>query len=385
MITALATQAIGAIRPLAPLEWVKSAAWPNNPCSSSRPALTVYDIFSGIGAMTLGAWEAARINGLALRVEIAAEIEPALIDCYRANFGHISQQLFCGDVRSLTLTHTTNRPALLLAGPPCQGHSSLNNRSRRRDERNLLYLEIPRLVAIVRPDAVLIENVDGVQHDEHEVVRRTVDQLGAQGYNCVTLTVRADEFGLAQRRRRFILVATKGEFDSGPLLARRAGSTTLRHAIGDIESEYLASKDVFRTASRMLPVNKTRADYLYDQDKFELPDSLRPTCHQSGSHTYKTVYGRLHWDQPAQTITSGFGCMGQGRFLHPSRRRTITPHEAARIQGLPDFFDLSRILHRSALQRAIANAVPPQITGTIVDELLRQGLLGIKPISVPST
>jgi DNA (cytosine-5)-methyltransferase 1 len=71
------------------------------------------------------------------------------------------------------------------------------------------------------------------------------------------------------------------------------------------------------------------------------------------------MYGRLHWDRPAQTITTGFSSMGQGRYVHPAQPRTLTPHEAARIQGFPDWFSWSSTSRRTVLSTAIGNAVPP--------------------------
>jgi DNA (cytosine-5)-methyltransferase 1 len=87
------------------------------------------------------------------------------------------------------------------------------------------------------------------------------------------------------------------------------------------------------------------------------------------------MYGRLHWEEPSQTITSGFGSMGQGRYVHPSEKRTITPHEAARIQGFPDFFSFESVKSRGELHTMIANAVPPKIMATITNELIQQGIL----------
>jgi DNA (cytosine-5)-methyltransferase 1 len=79
----------------------------------------------------------------------------------------------------------------------------------------------------------------------------------------------------------------------------------------------------------------------------------------------------MHWDRPAQTLTSGFGSMGQGRYVHPRRRRLLTPHEAARLQGFPDFFDFSSVGKATALREMIANAVPPQFTAVLVQALIK--------------
>jgi DNA (cytosine-5)-methyltransferase 1 len=82
------------------------------------------------------------------------------------------------------------------------------------------------------------------------------------------------------------------------------------------------------------------------------------------------MYGRLKWDEPAQTVTTGFGSMGQGRYVHPSCCRTITPHEAARLQTLPDFFDFSAVETRQAWARMIGNAVPPLLSWNVAAVVL---------------
>ena len=52
-----------------------------------------------------------------------------------------------------------------------------------------------------------------------------------------------------------------------------------------------------------------------------------------------SVYGRLKPESPAPTITTGFMTPGRGRFIHPTERRTLSPLEAARLQGFPDTYD----------------------------------------------
>jgi DNA (cytosine-5)-methyltransferase 1 len=127
----------------------------------------------------------------------------------------------------------------------------------------------------------------------------------------------------------------------------------------------------FDKPSSISAANAKRIEYLFRFDRHDLPDSRRPKCHRLKSHTYRSVYGRMFWDRPAQTVTSGFTCMGQGRFVHPKRKRTLTPHEAARLQFLPDFFRFDGELPRTALAEMIANAVPPKLTYVVTLELLR--------------
>jgi len=74
------------------------------------------------------------------------------------------------------------------------------------------------------------------------------------------------------------------------------------------------------------------------------------------------VYGRMHWDQPSPTLTTGFMTPGRGRYVHPLERRTLLPREAARIQGFPDSYRFetrdSNNIGRSAIAKGIGDAVP---------------------------
>jgi len=83
------------------------------------------------------------------------------------------------------------------------------------------------------------------------------------------------------------------------------------------------------------------------------------------------MYGKLDWSKPAQTVTSGYGSMGQARYVHPSRERTITPHEAARLQFIPDFVDFEAVDGRGRWARMIGNVAPMKLSYIFVVEFLR--------------
>jgi DNA (cytosine-5)-methyltransferase 1 len=185
--------------------------------------------------------------------------------------------------------------------------------------------------------------------------------------------VNASEIGLAQSRRRHLLIASRYPFDPEAALSRYAADrpASVSEYISDLVDEADAESAVFRSSSKMMENNARRALWLFKNEMFDLPNRLRPECHRIG-HSYVSMYGRMRWDQPAQTITSGFGCMGQGRFVHPLRPRTLTPHEAARLQGFPDFFSFEDIVKRTSLQQIIGNAVPPKFAATIVAGLIDQ-------------
>ena len=107
--------------------------------------------------------------------------------------------------------------------------------------------------------------------------------------------------------------------------------------------------------------NRRRIQWLFDNDAHDLALTERPECHQDGT-TYNSVYGRLFTDRPAPTITSGFMTPGRGRYIHPTQMRTLTPREAARLQGFPDTYrfhpDESRPSSKAQLGKWIGDAVP---------------------------
>lgn len=366
--------------------WIRRKSWPKPP-KTSRGTVSIVDLFCGCGGLTLGAWEAARVKNRKLKVKLAIDTCGDALAVYRANF-HVSEttareidirEVFPGKLGSRpraverTAVLKAGKVDILVAGPPCQGHSDLNNHTRRKDPRNGLYLRVIRAVELVKPRIVLIENVGAVVHDHSNVVARSVKILQSIGYAVATRFVRASTLGLPQRRKRHILLGVRdADFDVADAFPTDSRPpVAVSDYLADIQDESEHRTEMYYTPSRMTPRNCKRAEYLFKHDMYDLPNKQRPTCHKNG-HSYISMYGRLRWDQPAQTITTGFGCMGQGRFVHPTRPRVITPHEAARIQGFPDFFNFSAATTRRSLQDLIGNAVPPPIGALLVARLLER-------------
>lgn len=356
-----------------------------------EPKIRIVDLFAGGGGLTIGAAEAARRVGLGTDVVLAVENAGAAADVYALNFPAANvdrsdvAELFDGALgmkpsqRERKLAQEIGSVDLLLAGPPCQGHSDLNNHTRREDPRNALYLRAARAAEVLRPTFLVIENVPAVRHDKGDVVASATRALEVAGYTVASAVLDLVRFGVPQRRRRHILVAVFGGLlDPSQFLAVRSPcyeheERSVRWAISDLlKTGASAGPDA---PSKPTATNLARMQWLIDNGQYNLPNELRPTCHRDKSHTYDAMYGRLKWDVPAPTITTGFGSMGQGRFVHPSQARTITPHEAARLQTLPDFFDVDEKKGRGAWATVIGNAVPPLLGVYLVEPLLLAKLL----------
>lgn len=351
---------------------------------SSGKAVRVADLFSGCGAMSLGVAEACRALGMAFVPSFALDMNESAIEVYEENFPveHTSSErvelLLDGSLGSEPtkaergLKTEVGRIEVLLGGPPCQGHSDLNNHTRGDDDRNALYAKMARFADVFRPKHIIIENVKAVQRDKGKVVAKTRAHLEGRGYSVAELVLEASSFGVPQTRSRHFLVASRKRNLDGLAAAVRkyqVGQRSAWWAIGDLKA--VAEKTIFDTSSSTSEENRKRIEYLFEHDAHDLPDPQRPECHRLKSHTYKSIYGRIYQDRPAQTITTGFGSMGQGRFVHPTRPRTITPHEAARLQFIPDWFDFSVVEHRSRVAELIGNAVPPKLSYVLALELLR--------------
>lgn len=367
------------------LEFLRSTVRP--PYEQSDDNVTIVDLFSGCGGMALGIAHAAYLSGRGIRIPLAIDHDEAAVKVFLDNFpgagcvhGDVCDWFAPAFDEPLTTMEQMARARVgpdvdfLVGGPPCQGNSNLNNHTRRKDPRNALYARMARAARVLEPRIIVIENVPHVVHDHGGVVEITKEALRRYGYEVEDAILKLWHMGLPQLRKRHVMLASRdAEFVPKDVLETLQedagfGARDVRWAIGDLMD--ITAESGFDEASNPSPDNARRIEWLFENEAYDLPDHLRPPCHQNGTHTYRSIYGRLRWDRPAQTITTGFNSIGQGRNVHPARRRTITPHEAARLQFLPDFFSFAAVDTRSAWARLIGNAVPPLLMMRISEHAL---------------
>jgi DNA (cytosine-5)-methyltransferase 1 len=358
------------------------------PSLLSETTITSVDLFAGCGGLVVGMMEACRRLGLDHSIVFANEWDEEALSVFVQNLNPAESndddiaELFDGELGSEKLTENEENllrnnpllkePDILTGGPPCQGHSDLNNHSRRDDPRNSLYYRMIRAAKVLNPKAIIIENVSTVIHSKEKVVQNSKKILEKMGYDVKQVMLWANEFGVPQKRKRHFLLASRISeinldiFDEYRLKKNR----TLRWAIEDLNTES-KTDDVYNTPANSSKTNRERMQWLIENDEWDLPNHLRPKCHQNG-HNYPAVYGRMKWDEPSSTITSGFGSNGQGRFTHPSAYpgRPLTPHEAARIQTFPDWFSFGD-QKRSVMAKTIGNAVPPLLAMHVANVVIQ--------------
>lgn len=369
-----------------------------DPVDGCRGVLRTVELFCGPGGLGLGFAQAAAEMGFEVEVQGIADIDSEAVEVYNNNtFVPVRSAKSVTDLIDLPVAGTredatlAGAPAFLsdewaglagevdvvLAGPPCQGHSNLNNHSRRTDARNELYLYVPVMAIALGAPLVIIENVPAVIHDDRGVVETTRYLLESAKYEVDACVIDASELGWPQRRRRHFQVARyKGQ--PIPLEsvrdALREPPRPVSWAFSDLPRD---RPDFMFETPELSAENRDRIDWLFENGKYDLPNYKRPDCHKDGT-TYNSVYGRMKPDEPAQTVTTGFFTPGRGRYIHPTEKRVINAAEAARLQGFPDSYDFRPVADetpaRGQLAKWIGDAVPMPLGYAAALSVLGPGL-----------
>lgn len=337
--------------------------------------------------------EAAADCGFGIKVQLAVDIDERALRVYERNFQPVA--IYNGSVNRLvnfTLTpdlevHVEPKllPPLLeaagpgidlvIGGPPCQGHSGFNNKSRRSDPRNSLYLTAVAAAIGCNASCLVLENVPEIRRSDLEVVEGAIKMLRAAGYAVDDGVLSSNELGWPQSRKRHFLVASmQGIVPLAQIKAEYASTSVgaaeflrdLPKRGGDMDSVPEYSK-----------VTRERISFFERHPGiYDLPNSERPECHKEGT-TYKAVYGRMRPMDPIPTLTTGFLTPGRGRFIHPEELRTLTPGEAAYAQGFPSWFSFKLgDASRQDLTKWIGDAVPLPL-GYVASLAVLRPLLGL--------
>lgn len=330
--------------------------------------LKALDLFSGAGGLTRGLLDAG--------FNVVGGVENWLpaARSYRANFP--SHQCWQLDVSRLTETHLagispTTGIDLVAGGPPCQGFSR-QRIGDDHDDRNKLVLSFVDAVLHFKSRAFLMENVTGLLGGRgKETVAKFKSRLEQAGYHVEQAVLDAADFSVPQSRKRVFFFGWRKDeglqfrfpepHGSGRIsVAQAFEGLELLSNLGD------SSVDPLHKRTKLSPLNQLRLSHVPPGGGFEdIPVELRADCHKAGAAKigHRAVYGRLHPDQPASTITARFDSFTRGRFAHPTVDRNITLREGARLQGFPDSHIFLGSQEEIAAQ--IGNAIPPPLATAV--------------------
>jgi DNA (cytosine-5)-methyltransferase 1 len=343
-----------------------------------RKTFEIVDLFAGAGGMTLGFHRAG------FRSVFAVEIDAAAAKTYTSNFG---TYVYPGPIEDIDQFPTAD---VIIGGPPCQGFSPLG---RDRDDHsraamNDLWKEYLRAVRQVRPSVFVVENVpEFLKSAQFETFKRTLRRdKHLKDYEIIADVLNAADYGVPQRRRRGIVIASRIGAPRFPLATHGPNSAsgksyvTVRDVIGDLPLEPTGEDLHVGRNPKPTSIERYRA-VPEGGNRFDLAKNsphLLPDCWKNKPTGTTDVFGRLWWDRPSFTIRTEFFKPEKGRYLHPQAHRPITHREAARLQTFPDdfVFEGSKI----EIARQIGNAVPPflaeSVAGSVRRLLLRAGAKG---------
>lgn len=311
---------------------------------------TIIDLFSGAGLFS----EGFRSSGF--RPILAADVDRRAIASYNRNVAPV------GVTREVAEDMHVPRADVLLAGPPCQGFSTLG-RQDPADVRNRLGLVIPELADRAAANIAIIENVPPfIASDSWQTICR---EFKDRGYSVQVWILDAADFGAPQLRTRAFTIASR----IGAIMTPQKSSVITKAEVafapildGDPMHIWPTPSKLAMARFRLIPPRGDKRDIVK-----AAPELCPPSWTRMGAQA-TDVWGRMDPSQPANTIRCRFQNPSTGRYVHPSENRTISLREAARLQGVPDTWNFEGDV--TSIARQIGNGVTVPLGQAIASSVL---------------
>lgn len=368
------------------------------PSCQTKP--TVIDLFSGVGGISLGAARAG------FEVVGAVDFNQRVMDAHKRNFPntkHLTADLSGYTGERLLSKLSITKPDGIVGGPPCQGFSSMGHRNV-ADHRNSLFGHYFRLISEIKPRFFMAENVSGILEPSYKLIVDAALEQVERDYHLIRgIEVCASDFGAPTSRRRVLFVGClKDEsdpVDEASLKKSDASEVRVAEALTglpNIWAKWQSEEQGWRKVSEYPDTDFGRR--LFDavpqgvgcaESLKRLADSREVSGCLGTIHTpevkqrfarlkpggkdsvSKSV--RLKLDGFCPTLRAGtgpeLGSYQAVRPIHPTAARVITPREAARLQGFPDWFRFDATKWHSF--RMIGNSVSPILAEHILSSLKR--------------
>lgn len=351
--------------------------------------VTVLDLFTGAGGLTLGWHNAADQAGIDTKIVGSVELDEAAAATYAQNFGVENQ--FVGPIEQWLDKGEIPQADVILGGPPCQGFSTLGKKDI-NDIRNILWKLYAETIVRARPKYFVVENViPFLKSSEYVALQKSTEPGGLlDQYILEPHQLIATDYGSSQKRRRAVVIGRHRDLpavDAPPkTVSNPEDWSTVGDAFDDIPHLVDGRMLPNRTSQSGLPgpfttrelhLGRTYRELSLKRfaaiprggNRFDIPDHLLSPCWRKARTGYSDVMGRLRENEPSVTIRTEFDKPEKGRYLHPTENRVITHFEAARLQGFPDYFEW--IGSKPKIARQIGNAVPVQMAKAIGTAVMR--------------
>ncbi|MFA6112451.1 MAG: DNA cytosine methyltransferase [Sphingomonas sp.] len=333
----------------------------------SPKRIVAVDLFCGAGGLAYG------LKSAGLKVAAGVDLDPR---CRFPIEQNCQAKFFERDVAEVSATDLRSwfgkADVRVLAGcAPCQPFSTYSQSRKSPDSRWELLQSFQRLALETLPEIVTMENVVGLA--TRTVWSEFVAALESVGYNVRWDEVACTDYGVPQKRKRLVLLASLLGPINLPDPTHREAPVTVRDAIAQlppIAGGEAAGSDALHISSRLSATNMRRIRASRPGGTWrDWQPELRAECHrrETGA-TYPAVYGRMDWSKPSPTITTQFYGFGSGRFGHPEQDRALSIREAAILQSFPPdyrFVETTEDISFRGLGILIGNAVPPKLAQAI--------------------
>lgn len=362
----------------------------------------VIDLFAGAGGLSLGAARAG------FNISAAVEIEPHTIESHRVNFPkaiHIQRDIMNLNGEELLTLAKIQQYELtgIIGGPPCQGFSNIGHGDV-DDIRNRLFIKFFELVEELQPAFFVAENVPGIMKPKYDNIRNEAFHHIANYHILEPICVKANEYGAPTVRTRYFFIGYLDDdritpFTVNDIIAMQVpeeSRTTVRKALeglpGDIRyrnknssglrkltqnyfdesAQHIQSDFFYQRVVGRIPEGVGDKEYIETYRKQHIVNGYYPTKHAakvrarygrlaSGQQDRISKSTRLDPDGYCPTLRAGTGpekgSYQAVRPIHYDYARVITPREAARLQGFPDWYKLPDTIWHGF--RQLGNSVSP--------------------------
>lgn len=342
------------------------------------------DIFSGAGGLSIGA-EMAGIS-----IKMGVEIDEHAAATFA--FNHPNSKVIKEDICQVDpKVHVEGDVFIVFGGPPCQGFSKSNTKTRNSDNKNnLLFNEFLKFVSELKPRWFLFENVEGIMSYEKGETVQTIKRMFSNiGYVTKEEVLFASDYGVPQDRNRFIMVGNRLGIDF-EFPVKQEKKVSVWDALSDLPKlnngdkfdELPYSKDladcsdyarIMRGGAETAKQNlvSRNKDYVLERYKHigpgqnwkAIPDELMQN-YSNRNNCHSGIYKRLDPNKPSVVISN----YRKNMLIHPFQDRGLSVREAARLQSFPDNFIFKGSL--SHIQQQIGNAVPPLLARVIFEQII---------------
>jgi len=334
------------------------------------------DLFCGVGGLTHGLKKAG------IKVRAGIDLDKSCKYAYETN----NKAKFIGEDISkingddLAEFWKQDEIKILVGCAPCQPFSSHSNKIKGKesgDKWNLLN-EFLRIIEETNPSIISMENVPNLSNKD--VFTNFVNKLQKSGYHVSFKNVFCPDYGIPQKRRRLVLLASKfGDIFLIPPTHKPENYKTVKDVIvhlEKIESGEKSKTDKLHFTTKLTDINLKRIKASSPNGSWENWDeNLKLNCHKKETgKTYKSVYGRMSWNEPSPTITTQFYNYGTGRFGHPEQDRALTIREASILQTFPTdykFVEKDTDVLLKKIGTHIGNAVPVELGYVIGKSIIK--------------